>query len=893
MFLRHTYKYIKMKGKICLSFFSCLLLQTSVLISKINAIDTNMLWSVRMAESAIIDGAYQGISYYVDATAMKSFRNLWLATGDTIYLQYIIDAVDDDLSYYYEKANAEFHDIDPVNGGSLILFMFSQTGELKYQSAADSLLKFLKAFPRTSGGGFYHKDSPHMQVDDLYMGSPFLAEYGKVFNRQEELDDAVKQAILMEKHTRDSITGLYYHVWYEEVEGNFEAGCNPYSWGRGMGWVAMALVDILDFLPADYSGKDSVIAIFQRFAEAISQVQDTSTGLWWQVLDQGGKEGNFLESSASGMFIYSLAKGIRMGYIDLSYWEIVEKGYQGMLDYFIKENPDGTISITHVCPGQSPGIEYEHYAYVPQVENGHGLGPFIMASVEIELRGLPPSDLQTVVISDTKVNLLWKDNTDDEEGFIIERASGGDFSEIAIVPENKESFMDTSLTPLTKYTYRMRLYKGDTISFYSEYANAITIAENGAPAYASQPNPADGARSIKTDTTLSWLPGAATSSHDVYFGTTNPPPFVKNQTDSIFSPDTLKYSTTYYWQINELNSSGTTSGNIWSFTTKTLRGMVAHWKMDENSGFVLHDYSGNGNNGTLFNMSNEAWVPGIIEGALQFDGIDDYIMVPHNPSIDFGNQDFTISFWFKQLVTDRSMTYIIKGTHAYPGTGKRYEIFFDHLINEVCFEIDDNIGKPEDTTEISHSNYMTGEWVNIVAARLKLSDTPNIYSNCIYVNAELIILTFDEMGDISQNEDLYIGVSPDEDSTYFEGLLDDIRIFNYFLGPSEVDSIYNLEIEKNEENKVPFTLAYKPGLKNYPNPFNKNTKIIYSLSRKEKVKLSVYNIFGQEIEVLVDQIMPEGKHTVEFDASTLVNGTYVYKLQTESGIITNKMLYIK
>jgi unsaturated rhamnogalacturonyl hydrolase len=506
-----------MKVKILLWIFSYLLFQITVNPVRTGAADPGSRWSVRMAESLITYGTYQSIWYYVDATTMKGFRNLWQATGEESYFQYIKDAIDSDSSNY-QNINSLLinHDIDYINGGSLILFMYSQTGELRYQLLADSTLKFLKSFPRTSDSGFYHKDCPRMQVDDLYMGSPFLAEYGQIFDSPEEYKEAVKQALIMEKHTRDSATGLYHHAWYEtEWHGN-EAGCTPIFWGRGVGWVAMALVDMLDFLPEDYSGRDSAIAIFQRLAEAISKVQDNSTGVWWQVLDQGGRSENFLESSASCMFVYALAKGIRLGYIDKSYWEVVERGYYGILDNFIRDNGDGTISITNVCPGQSPGNFYQMYVgYIG--ENGHAAGPFIMASVEIEMKGLPPSNLRAVTISDKQVNLYWKDISDDEDGFRIERASEGEFTEIAVIGANTESYHDSILSPLTAYKYRIRTFKGDTNSVYSDIVTAITLAENGAPAYASQPDPADGATSVNITSLLSWLPGAAATSHDVYF----------------------------------------------------------------------------------------------------------------------------------------------------------------------------------------------------------------------------------------------------------------------------------------------------------------------------------------------------------------------------------------
>ena len=150
-----------------------------------------------------------------------------------------------------------------------------------------------------------------------------------------------------------------------------------------MGWIAMALVDVLDFLPPEYSGRDSVIAIFQRLALAVTNVQDNSSGVWWQVLDQGGRSGNFLESSCSCMFVYALAKGVRLGYIEASYANVAEKGYNGIINNFVRENSNGTITITKVCPGQAPGNDYQDYVRNPY-ENGHSAGPFILASIEME-----------------------------------------------------------------------------------------------------------------------------------------------------------------------------------------------------------------------------------------------------------------------------------------------------------------------------------------------------------------------------------------------------------------------------------------------------------------------------------------------------------------------------
>lgn len=871
-----------MKTKQPFKLFICLLIMMCFLTLNISGQDVNPKWSERMADIVIADNSYKYLSDYVEATAMKGFRNLWKATGDSVYFNYLRDAADLSLQFYYNLAQQEYHDIDPVNGGSLLLFMYSLTGNPDYKNAADSALKFLQAFPRSPDGGFYHKDVPRMQIDDLFMGTPFLAECGKVFNSNENYDDAINQAILMEKHTRDSLTGLYFHVWYAEGDEYTPAGTSPYLWGRGVGWVAMALVDMLDFLPLNYTGRDSVVAVFQRLADAISNIQDEITGVWWQVLDQGERSGNFLESSASTMFVYALAKAIRLDYIDESYWNVVEKGYRGILDNFIRENTDGTFNITNVCPGQSPGYYYDLYIR-PTYENGHALGPFIMASVEVEKRGIIPSNLMAVTLSGNKVNLTWNDNSDDEDGFIIERASGGDFTEIAVLSTNVESYQDTTLSPLTTYTYRVRMFKGDTRSVYSNYSGTTTLAANGAPAYASQPDPANGSDKVDVTSTLQWLPGPGTTTHDIYFGKTNPPLFVINQADSVFVPDSLEYNSTYYWKIDEVNSAGTTEGFVWSFTTNMAKGLVAHWTMDENAGNIIHDATEYGNNGTLNNMDNAAWVPGISGSALQFDGIDDFIVVPHDRSLNFGEESFSISFWLNQTVTDRNMTYMIKGTHEAPGSGKRYEVLFDRDSTDIMMYMDDDFSDPVEMYLIPGKEFITDEWVHIVAVRYSNNDQIQIF-----YNTEVIGAGWDNMLDISQDEDLYIGVSPDQDSTYFVGALDDVRLYNRALSQSQIQSIYNEQFPEIIEQKL--ADSQNMNLKNYPNPFVQRTNISFTLSKSEHVKLTIYNLMGQEIEIPVNQIMTEGTHQVEFDASGLNSSTYIGRLCTDSRTMTAKMV---
>ncbi|NUM79051.1 glycoside hydrolase family 88 protein, partial [candidate division KSB1 bacterium] len=177
-------------------------------------------------------------------------------------------------------------------------------------------------------------------------------------------------------------------------------GRSPNFWGRAIGWYAMGIVDVLDYFPNDHSKREEILEILRNLACGVRKYQDEKTGLWYQVLDQGSRAGNFFEASASAMFVYALAKAVRNGYLDRAYWAVVEKGYRGILANFIKVEPDGLVTLTQICQvaglGGKPYRDgsYEYYVSTPIVSNDlKGVGPFIMASVEMER--LQPSGKKT------------------------------------------------------------------------------------------------------------------------------------------------------------------------------------------------------------------------------------------------------------------------------------------------------------------------------------------------------------------------------------------------------------------------------------------------------------------------------------------------------------------
>jgi len=856
-------------------------------------------WSVRMAESVMqrhpnVYGSWD----YVTGTVLRGFEELWKATGDEPYYNYIQNTVDlvvnenGTISGY----SLSSYNIDEINEGRMVLFMYKNTGLEKYKSAAELLRSQLETHPRTSEGGFWHKERYpwQMWLDGLYMGSPFYAEYAQVLNEPSAINDVTLQLKLMEKHGRDPVSGLLYHGWDESKEQDWAdpvTGQSPNFWGRGIGWYAMALVDVLDFLPYEHADRDSIIGIVNRLAEAMFNYQDES-GLWWQVVDKGDSTDNYLESSVSTMMVYSMAKAVRLGYIDDTYIPNILDGYQGILDNFITVNADSTINLIQTCctAGLGYGRDGSYDYYVNQTSictnDGKGVGPFITASVEIERMSMP-QNFSAEPLSGDSIKLSWSNVESTFEGFQIQRSSGEGFMEIDRISINDSTYIDDGLEPLTIYNYRIRPYIGDRFGLYSKSIGVSTLGESGEPAYPLNPSPVNGFMDADVDVQLTWDAGTAALSHDVYFSENNPPDFVQNQSETIYNPGTLKEATTYYWRIDEINDAGTTTGPVWTFTTKSApppSNLVADWSFNDNSGNTVTDYSDFENNGIMYNMDESAWQTGIVGSALSFDGIDDYVTVSHQDVFDFSVNSFSISFWIKQAVQDKAMRYIIKGTHTAPGSGKRYEVFH-HQSNVIRFSIDDNVIKS--VAEAPNTNFITGDWVHVVAVRNTDESTIKLYAD-----KELMASAADNTGDISQSEDLILGVSPDEENTYYEGLIDELKLFNYAINDSMINALYSegiSEIESYHNNPTKFELD----IKNYPNPFNPHTTILYTVPVAGEVVLTVYNSLGQRVEVLFKENLNTGNYKYEYNASHLPSGIYFFRLITKSGYKTRKFVLVK
>ena len=331
---------------------------------------------------------------------------------DTVYPSYpYVEFVKNSIgSFITDKGeirtyNHDEFQLDALNPGKTLLALYQNTRDPRYAAAALTLRAQLESQPRTYDGGFWHKQryTNQMWLDGIYMAAPFYAECGKEFGDSTVFNDATKQIFLIDQHTYDLVSGLNYHGWdAAKVQpwANPATGCSSNFWGRAEGWYAMALVDILDYLPTNHPARGQVIAILQKAAGGIVKWQDPQTGLWWQVMDQGDRKGNYLEATASSMFVYALAKGVNHGYLPQAYIPAVEKGYAGIIQNLIQPDGNNRWSLTHCCAvaglgqssptGKSRDGSFNYYVSEPVISNDlKGVGPFILAGIQMQKLASP------------------------------------------------------------------------------------------------------------------------------------------------------------------------------------------------------------------------------------------------------------------------------------------------------------------------------------------------------------------------------------------------------------------------------------------------------------------------------------------------------------------------
>ena len=270
---------------------------------------------------------------------------------------------------------------------SIILFpLLERTGNPKYRVVLDQCASWIPEYFKTQSGSFWHKFKVPYQVwlDGYYMAQPLCVKYAAFFGGHDEFYKmAYDQLVLMKKGAKDYMTGLWYHAYDESRKACWadkNTGRSPEFWGRAFGWIGAALVDIIDYMPDGSEYIDFFSENLKEYAETVIRWQDKNTGLWFQVLNKGDREDNWVETSCSCLFIYTLCKGIRMGYLKEEYLENVNSALCGLEEY-VTEDKAG-VYVNNICIGTGVG-NYAHYINRPVTVNDlHGSGAYLLAATE-------------------------------------------------------------------------------------------------------------------------------------------------------------------------------------------------------------------------------------------------------------------------------------------------------------------------------------------------------------------------------------------------------------------------------------------------------------------------------------------------------------------------------
>lgn len=341
---------------------------------------------------------YKGFWCYEDGVILKGAVDLYEVTGDEFYWKFLEDYLNEfvDADGNLKGYTQDEYNIDHLNSGKVLFFAYDKTKDDRFMKALEIQMDQVRTHPRIPVGNFWHKNRyPHqVWLDGLYMALPFYTEYENKYNGHIGYEDIYNQFMNVKNILRDEKTGLYYHA-YDDSKSMFwanpETGLSENFWLRAQGWLLMALVDTVDKMSETISEYYKGLIDFAK--EAITDIlpfQDEETGMWWHVIDQQNREGNYVETSGTAMVIYSILKGIRLNILDESLRGVALRAFEGILKrYGYEENGKlhigGVVCVAGL--GEFEGIRrdgsYEYYiSEVVVVDEAKAIGPLMSAYAE-------------------------------------------------------------------------------------------------------------------------------------------------------------------------------------------------------------------------------------------------------------------------------------------------------------------------------------------------------------------------------------------------------------------------------------------------------------------------------------------------------------------------------
>ena len=347
----------------------------------------------------------KGTFFYHQGVALAGMQQIYFLTGEKKYFQYIKAYVDSVIGpkgelygFDHELTTPQTPKLtkdaltmlDHKQPSILLYDLYDETKDEKYRNAIQTIAQSMYFWPVNQYGGYWHMmTQPYqMWMDGAYMAGPLSVMYADRFGDSVLRERAIKQIFIMNEHMKDDKTGLYYHGWDDSKKESWadpETGLSGQFWGRAVGWYAVAILDILDYIPEDHPAVERLKSIEADLLKSLANYQDKKTGMWYNVLDKVDDPRNWVESSCTNLFIYSHAKALRKRVIGEEYKSVLEKAYAGIEDILYYDE-NGDIVVDKVCIGTCINSgTYEHYIGREQIKNDlHGIGAFLLMCAEMQ-----------------------------------------------------------------------------------------------------------------------------------------------------------------------------------------------------------------------------------------------------------------------------------------------------------------------------------------------------------------------------------------------------------------------------------------------------------------------------------------------------------------------------
>lgn len=344
--------------------------------------------SVLLAESQMKRESPMTRWTYYYGFYMYALYDIYERTQNPEYFEFIKEWADESLKRFDQQGKV-FDTLDDMYPGLVLLYLYESTGDEKYMKIPKQIIATLQNYPRSKEGGFLHmvRHDGQLWLDGIYMINVFLAKYGQITEDHSFYYEVTKQISVYTDLLRDEKTGLLYHAYVEGPAAQYFDSATKHSnefWGRSMGWVMMAAVEVLDIIPENHKDRNEIIKRLKSLSDALLKFQDSETGLWYQVTDRLDLDRNWLESSSTAMYAYGMAKAVHLGALDNSYLAPAIKAYKGMVKHKIFKDEEGLYTVKDICHGTVVG-DLNYYLNRPPSDNNlRGLPAVILMSEELK-----------------------------------------------------------------------------------------------------------------------------------------------------------------------------------------------------------------------------------------------------------------------------------------------------------------------------------------------------------------------------------------------------------------------------------------------------------------------------------------------------------------------------